>query len=670
MSNENKEYVFGLDIGTRNVVGTVGYRDEDGFHVVAMYSAEHNSRAMLDGQIHDIGRVGKTINDVKEKLEEMIETPLTSVCIAAAGRVLRTITTRVNIKFDEERQVTHEDIHTLDLLGIDKAQNILKEENDTKYRFYCVGYSVVKYYLNGEIFVNLEAHKAEEIEEEIIATFLPEDVVDGLYAAVEIAGLKVANLTLEPIAAINVAIPEAFRMLNIALVDIGAGTSDICITRDGSIIAYGMIPCAGDEMTDIIVQHYLCTFKEAEHIKLASTTDDEVTYTDIMSITHTIPAKEVWELLNDQITEMATRIADRIKELNGDKTVSACFVVGGGGKVHGFTEILAEKLGIVKERVALRGEEVLGQIDFIYGDDMKDPLIVTPIGICLNYYDQKNNFIMVHFNGEMLKIYDNDHLTVVDAAITAGLDTEEIFPRRGKEINYTINGKQRVARGEAGESAVITINDKPANISSPLEENCYITLTPSTTGASASLRLDGLEEFGKANMTFIVNGTPVSVPKFIEVNGSLEPGSYNIQDGDIIEVRGYYTVSQLIAFMDIEIDDNHQILVNNRVADENTLVYENFNVEWQLQETFASAEVEYEEVPEKFKGEINVICNKEPVTLRGKENYMIVDIFDAIGFDVTDKKGTAVAIIVNGARNSAYTDPLNEGDVLEVYWED
>lgn len=81
---------------------------------------------------------------------------------------------------------------------------------------------------------------------------MPEEVVDGLYAAVEIAGLEVANLTLEPIAAMNVAIPENFRLLNIALVDVGAGTSDICITKDGSIIAYGMIPCAGDEISETI----------------------------------------------------------------------------------------------------------------------------------------------------------------------------------------------------------------------------------------------------------------------------------------------------------------------------------------------------------------------------------------------------------------------------------
>ena len=51
MATIDKDYVFGLDIGTRNVVGTVGYNDDEGFHVIAQYSEEHDSRAMIDGQI-------------------------------------------------------------------------------------------------------------------------------------------------------------------------------------------------------------------------------------------------------------------------------------------------------------------------------------------------------------------------------------------------------------------------------------------------------------------------------------------------------------------------------------------------------------------------------------------------------------------------------------------
>ena len=307
--------VFGLDIGTRNVVGTVGYRTEDEeFIVVAQHIKQHETRAMLDGQIHDIARVAKTIGEVKAELEKQTGQPLSEVCIAAAGRVLKTVTTHVEYDYAEETVVTGEDIHTLNLLGIEKAQDILKENNDTNYKFYCVGYSVVKYYLNGEPFISLEGHKANKIGEDIIITFLPEDVVDGLYSAVGQVGLTVANMTLEPIAAINVAIPENFRMLNIALVDVGAGTSDISITRDGSIIAYGMIPHAGDELTETIVQHYLVDFKTAESMKLQSTVSEEITYQDIMSISHTIPSKDLWDVVEPIVDKITTEVAAKIKE--------------------------------------------------------------------------------------------------------------------------------------------------------------------------------------------------------------------------------------------------------------------------------------------------------------------------------------------------------------------
>ena len=502
---EDQRLVFGLDIGTRNVVGTVGYRDEEEtFHVIAQYSMEHGTRSMLDGQIHDIGKVGKTILKVKNRLEEMIEQPLTDVCIAAAGRVLKTVTTHVDYEYPEEAVVTGEMIHTLELLGVEQAQSILREQNDTKYRFYCVGYSVVKYYINDEVYSNLEGHKAEVISADIIVTFLPEDVIDGLYAAVAIAGLEVANLTLEPIAAINVAIPEHFRMLNIALVDVGAGTSDICITKDGSIIAYGMIPFAGDEITEVIVQHYLVDFNMAEHIKLSSTVDDEVEFEDIMSITHRVPAKEVWELVAPVVEKIASGVAAKIIELNGDKTVSATFVVGGGGKVHGFVEHLAEDLNLPSERVALRGQEVLKAIDFLQPDIEKDPLIVTPVGICLNYYDQKNNFIMVRFNGERIKLYDNNRLTIVDAALQAGFPNEYLFPRRGQAINFTVNGKQRMIRGEAGESSVVRLNGREVNINTPLEPNCEIEIIPSTVGGDAEYTIERLDEYTSATLSFEV----------------------------------------------------------------------------------------------------------------------------------------------------------------------
>ena len=79
------DFVFGLDIGTRNVVGTVGYMKNGRFQAAAIVSKEHETRAMLDGQIHDIGKVGDTIRMIKHELESMTGKKLKEVCIAAAG---------------------------------------------------------------------------------------------------------------------------------------------------------------------------------------------------------------------------------------------------------------------------------------------------------------------------------------------------------------------------------------------------------------------------------------------------------------------------------------------------------------------------------------------------------------------------------------------------------
>lgn len=665
--------VFGLDIGTRNVVGTVGYQTDDKeFVVTAQYVREHETRAMLDGQIHDIGRVAKTIKEVKDELEKQIGQPLEEVCIAAAGRVLKTVTTHVEYEYAQESVVTGEDVHTLNLLGIEKAQEALKEVNDTSYKFYCVGYSTVKFFLNDEVFISLEGHKANKIGEDIIVTFLPEDVVDGLYAAVGQAGLSVANMTLEPIAAINVAIPENYRMLNIALVDVGAGTSDISITRDGSIIAYGMIPHAGDEMTEVIVQHFLVDFNMAESIKLQSTTSDTVTYKDIMSIEHTIPAQDVWDVAAPVVDNIAQEVSTKIRELNGDKTVSACFVVGGGGKIHGFTEKLAEDLDLPEERVALRGEEVLGDVTFEQEDIKKDPLLVTPIGICLNYYEQRNNFIMVRFNGERIKLYDNNRLTIVDAALQAGFSNDELFPKRGTPINFTVNGVARLVRGEAGEGAVVTMNGKPASINTPLEPNSEIIIEPSTAGEAAEYKISQLDEYNHSVITFIINGRKVSCPRFVQVNGRLEPEDYSIRENDVIETRNYYTVRQIAQFMDLVIDTDQMIFVNNEEADLDTLVYENFSVEWKTDE-YGVARIDnnnYNDTQESDSDDASVLAEQDANstesdnTVTRTSEQMMNQVLDEL-HDEFAKEAEASAVPENELPKNDIQEEIHEEDSSE-----
>ena len=773
------QLVFGLDIGTRSIVGTVGYRTGGKFHVVSQSIREHGTRAMLDGQIHDIYKVGGTIKEVKAELEERIGRPLKDVCIAAAGRVLQTVTLRVDQELENEREILGEDIYALDSLGVERAYQEFVEKNDMDMKFYCVGYSVVRYYMNGYTIGNLEGHKAKTIGADLIATFLPEDVVDGLYKAVSVAGLEVVNLTLEPIAAIQVAIPEMYRMLNIALVDVGAGTSDISVTRDGSIIAYGMIPIAGDSLTEVVAKHCLVDFTTAEQIKRDMGVKDVIEYKDIMGLKQTITKEEVERVVSDVIENMTSQVAAKIKELNGDKSVSAVFVVGGGGRLPGYTQALAAKLDLQNERVSVRGEEVMMGIEFLEEEARKDSLMVTPIGICLSFYEQSNNFIFVYFNEQRVKIYDNSKAAVVDAAMQAEFASDGLFPKRGRELNFTVNGKPRIVRGEPGEAARITVNGNEADIYTQIHANDQIRVVESTAGEPARATLGQLPEFG-SRMWVEVNEKKVDLPKFASVNGELQSEYYEIQENDEIEILGYYTVRQISEFMDVTIDWNMNIYVNNKIADMDTKVYENFSVIWTMEdlqlsdvefyghteaaemrtvedrpagtagfsmaartaqtaesaaadsagagakeqnadgaesqtagqstadnaqpsgqqkpkgarivmgpgvkraeeeakakarareEAQARARAEEERRREELLNKnapvpINVMVNGSPVRLEGKKNYVFVDVFEYIDFDLSKPEGSGIVTNLNG-RGAQYMESIKSGDVIEIYW--
>lgn len=722
------QLVFGLDIGTRSIVGTVGYRTDDVFHVVAQYAQEHTTRSMLDGQIHDIEKVGHTILEVKEHLEAIIGKPLGEVCIAAAGRVLKTVNSSATIEFSDDKTIDAEDIYTLEMLGVEKAYEDFQTQNNTDMKFYCVGYTVVHYYMNDHQITALEKHKARKISVDLIATFLPDEVVDGLYKAVEIAGLEVANLTLEPIAAMTAAIPVMYRMLNIALVDVGAGTSDISITKDGSIIAYGMIPKAGDELTEAIATALLLDFNEAEHVKIDSGKKAPIKYTDIMGLPQKIECKDALKITSGLVEEITKEISDKIKELNGDKPVSAVFVVGGGGKIKGFTEALAKEMGIMAERVALRGEEVLKAVDYQFEGAILDSMYVTPIGICLNFYDQKNNFIFVNFNGKRIKLYDNGHLTIADAAMQAGFPNSDFFPKRGAELNFNVNGKPHMVRGEVGESASVKLNGKEVNLNTPIIAGDKIVVKESSEGDSASATIASLTEYG-GKISVIVNDKKIELPKFAQVNGNLQSEFYDIQPGDDIKMLNYYTVQQVIEFMDVILVPEMNIYVNNKKADRDTLVYDNFSVIWSMEDMSLSDVSEEEEKNAKserkvsFSSDVNssdsvsfadlpdddgtaeelkakrdeelalkkkeeelkaaeeaeknveekihigVIANGKPVILTGKPSYIYVDIFDYIDFDLSERPdGKGIVTNING-RSASYTEELHEGDVIDIKWE-
>ncbi len=685
MSEKSNNYVFGLDIGTRSCVGIVGYMEDKKFHVCAQSVFEHEPRAMMDGQIHDIEKVSDTIKKVKKDLELKLGFTLKKTCIAAAGRVLKTITVSTEIQYEDDKNIENEDIFSLCTQGVEKAYEIFLQENDTDMRFYCVGYTPMRFYMNGYAIGNLENHKAKSIGVDLIATFLPDDVVDSLYKAVEGASLEVLNLTLEPIAAMTVAIPERFRTLNMALVDVGAGTSDISIPKEGSIVAYGMIPKAGDVFTNEVANHCFVEFDEAEKIKKASDVDGPIEYNDIMLLPQTIDSKDVLAVLNSKMEEITGDVSSRILELNGDKPVGACFVVGGGGRVKGFTDMLAQKIGIPNERVAIRGEEVMRDIIFDIDNPIKDSLMVTPIGIAISYYDKTNSFIFVNFNGKNIKLYDNNNLTVTDCALQASFPNQDLFPKSGKALEFIVNGKSRIIRGQLGEPAKIFVNGEEANMHTPVKNSDLVLIESSQYGEEAKAQVIDLAEM-KDNLQIIVNGKEIVLSKTVVINGKHENPYYSITDGDKIDIPDYLLVESIVKQLDIDMPE--KVFINDVPADTKSKVYNGFVLRFEgkkvkesesvtdVIETLAT-EAEDEYISEEDETQdienasdlLTVSVNGISVSMSGKDNYVFVDVFDYINFDLNASRGRSIITKVNGA-TAEYMQPLEDGDIIEIYWQD
>ena len=468
-----------------------------------------------------------------------------------------------------------------------------------------------------------------------------------------------------------------------------------------------MIPAAGDELTECIAKHYLVDFQEADRMKCESTEQEEVEFQDIMGLPMTVKSSDIAEVVRENVQSITKQVAEKIIELNGDKSVSAVFVVGGGGKITGFTECLAEYLGVAKERVALRGSEVLREVTFLRQDLEIDSLLVTPIGICMNYYEQRNNFVFVSVNGERIKLYDKGNLTVIDAALQKGLTNDKVFPQRGDAVAYYVQGNLRMQRGEPGESAVIRVNGEEASIATPIHQNDVIEIEVSTKGKPGSIEIQALPEY-KSAISFYVNGAKVDCPCFVSANGQLVSAYYEIQNEDKIEILPYYTLEQLLDFMDIAAEG--EVLVNHVPANLQTKVYENFSVDCQITDKFHETEavpqesmgssdmtaiershepmsvgdttdesqssetVNTENITDEQKSQsfdpekdFAITVNGEPYALRGKTHYILVDVLDIYPIDTSKAHGDYMEIKINGM-DAEFSQPLAEHDAVILRW--
>lgn len=653
-SQPHSETIFALDIGTRTVIGIVGCMEGKNFKILAQELAEHENRSMFDGQIHDIPRVAEVVARVKAGLEKKTGLVLDKVAVAAAGRALKTVRCREEMEQDPNREIDQVVVRSLELAALRRAHRELGDDSAAGY--YCVGYCVITYTLDDMPVTNLLGHRAARTGVELVATFLPVSVVNGLYSVLHRVGLEPVHLTLEPIAAIDVAIPPAFRSLNLALVDIGAGTSDIAITRDGSIVAYGMVPVAGDEITEPVMEQLLVEFSEAERIKKALGASEKIAYTDILGITGEISREQVLEIIDPPVDKLAAAISATILELNGGIPPKSVFCIGGGAQTPGLIPKLAEHLQLDRQRVVIRDRSFLRNL-VLEGDDfLSGPEGVTAVGIAtvaltsLGY-----EFMTVRVNGSEYKIFNTRNINVSQVLGLVRFDPRQLICKNGKNLVFTLNNKTHTVFGELGRPARIYVGNREASLQTPVRDGDDILVIKAADGADATARV---EDFlpAKRTLELSINGEKTSWPVRALLNGQAAAPGAPVSPGDNLEIIDRPAVGEVLQWRGINAGRG-EIYINGQRATTRDTVSGGDSIEIR-----AATKTE----PGGHPAGIQVTVNGEEVMLPQRE-AIFVDIFNHIKVN-TGNHGERLVMKLNGA-GAAYTDPLHHGDRIELYWE-
>ncbi|QFF99729.1 cell division protein [Psychrobacillus glaciei] len=655
--------LFALDIGTRSVVGIILEERDQSFHVVDILVKEHKERAMVDGQIHNVLKVAEAIISIKTQLE-VKHGPLEKVSVAAAGRALKTEQAMVELDIKNRPIFSEEDVSRLELSAVQKAQTNLVQKDFEKHssHYYCVGYSVLYYRLDGEEIGSLVDQQGTVASIEVIATFLPRVVVESLLSALKRAGLEMEALTLEPIAAINVLIPPSMRRLNVALVDIGAGTSDIAITDHGTVVAYGMVPNAGDEITEALSDHYLLDFPLAEEAKRAINQNDFIRIQDILGFDQNIPKEEVIDVIRPATLELATSISNEILRLNNNKPTKAVMLVGGGSLTPSLTTILAEKLELPSNRVAVRG------IDAIQNLTKEDhipvtPELVTPIGIAIAAKRAPIQYMSVEVNNQIVRLFELKEMTVGDALLAANISARKLYGKPGAALAVQVNGRDIYIPGEHGKPALIHLNGHEANTKKTIKSNDKIELFEGQDGKDGEATVRDLLDDASVK-TVTCQGVIHIVEPIISINNQKASLDTVLKERDKLTVETPQTVEQVLVAIRKESYLSQLKPFSITINDKNYFIPEFTTSLWLNNNP---VKLQYP-VQDNDILEIKIVSSPKLLQIANQLDRKLVDQIKVIFQNEEIELFKSCAIVSNGATPITSEDIVPNGSILQ--WQD
>jgi cell division protein FtsA len=387
---EDKNLIVGLDIGTSKIVAIVAELQPEGtLKVIGL--GQHGSRGLKKGVVINIESTMQSIQRALEEAELMADCKINNVYTGIAGSHIKSLNSHGMVKI-KDAEVSQMDvdrvIETARAIALPADQQIL-------------------HILTQEFIIDGQEDVREPLGMSGMKLEVKVHIVTGAVAAaqnivkcIKRCGIEVSDLILQPLASSLAVLTDDEKELGVCLVDIGGGTTDIAVFKQGAIRHTAVVPIAGDQMTNDVAVAFRTPTQSAEEIKIKHgcalrQLADPREVVEVPGVDGREPrqllVQTLAEVLEPRVVELYEMVLNELRRSGmEDMIASGIVITGGSAMMRGMVELGEE---IFHMPVRLGMPRYVGGLSEV----VSNPRYATAVGLVLMGKQQLER----HLSGQM-----------------------------------------------------------------------------------------------------------------------------------------------------------------------------------------------------------------------------------------------------------------------------
>ena len=431
---EKKELYIGLDIGTTKIVAMIGVINEyDKLKIIGV--GKSKSLGVHRGVVNNISQTIQSIQSAINEAENNSNEKIDKVIVGIAGQHIRSLQHSDYITRENSDEV-------IDIQDIEKVINQV-------YKLVMMPGEEIIHVLPQEFKIDGQSEIKEPVgmfggrlEANFHVVVGQVSSIKNIARCVKSSGIDFDGITLEPLASADAVLSREEKEAGVALIDIGGGTTDLAIFKDGIIRHTSVIPFGGNIITDDIKEGCSIIEKQAEllKIKFGSAWPGENKDNEIVSIPglrgrdpKEISLKNLSKIIHARVIEIIEQVYMEIKNYGHEdqkkKLIAGVVLTGGGSQLKHLKQLVEYVTGM-DTRIGLPNEHLAGNNSI----EISNPTFATAVGLVMNSMEKRKSKPLESNleNDEIDKNYENE--TEVSSDGTSTDPSKSIFEKFTEKI--------------------------------------------------------------------------------------------------------------------------------------------------------------------------------------------------------------------------------------------